>query len=86
MAFIQISIAGIDTQFTLADADAQRILTAYTDILSYSGPTPTPVECVQRIAEKVVVQLATDTLDWEKRQAAQAAQNAVPPLNPVIQP
>lgn len=86
MAQINISIAGVDTQFTLSDQDAGRILTAYTAMLSDTGPTPTPTQCVERIAQMVVTELAQRTVDWEKQQAAQQAQQNVPPLAPVVQP
>jgi hypothetical protein len=93
MANVTIDIAGMSVAFTLADADANRILAAHTAMFTRGEfdengqpiqVVPSPPEVVQHIAQQVVNGLAATTVLYEQDAAAVAAREAVPPIEASI--
>jgi adenosine/AMP kinase len=91
MATIQITMVGVETAFEIADADAARILQAYTAIYTTTDEdgqpvVPTPEQCVHMIAQGVVDGLAANTVQYDKVQASANASANVPPIDIVVVP
>lgn len=89
MADISISIGGNAVSFTVADADAGRILAAYTALFTKPGEDGTPVvpgaqETVVEIGKSVIAGLASNAIRYEQEQAAKAAAEAVPAIDATL--
>lgn len=89
MADINISIGGTSAAFSLSDADAGRILAAYTALFTTQGEDGVPVipdtqTCVMMIAKGVVAGLAQNAIRYEQEQAAKAAAEAVPTIDATL--
>jgi hypothetical protein len=85
MATISINLAGIEVGFALNDANATRIITAYTAMMTEHSANgepvvPTPPEVVMRLAQEIVSNLASNARKWEQNHAAEHARNNVPEL------
>ena len=90
MAQITITMVGIETAFEIADADAARILQAFTVQYTTQGPNgpivPTPEDTVHKLAQDVIDGLAAQTVQYDKTQAAAAAADHVPPIDITVVP
>tara|TARA_B110000483_G_scaffold125909_1_gene151270 strand:- start:563 stop:835 length:273 start_codon:yes stop_codon:yes gene_type:complete len=89
MATVSIDLAGLSTSFTLDEADATRILTAYTAMYTTQDEegvdvVPTPSETVNQLADGVVQGLAANAVRWEQTAASTAAIGGVPPITATI--
>jgi hypothetical protein len=81
MATISIDLNGEVTTFTLSDVDANRMLAHYTIV--HPG---TQSEVIHYMADICVEMLAASTVQAEKQAAAQAAADAIPPIDVNIVP
>lgn len=93
MADVTINIAGLQVAFSVADADANRILAAHTAIYTRSDVdeqgqpvqvVPTPPEVVQYIAQNVVNELAARTVRFEQHLAEATAREGVPDIEATL--
>ncbi len=90
MADISFSISGNAVSFTVADADAARILAAYSALFSKPGEdggepvVPTVHETVVEIGKSVIAGLASNAIRYEQEQAAKAAAEAVPAIDATL--
>lgn len=84
MADISLSIDGVSVSFTLADADAARILAAYTAILTKDGEAPTSADVVTEIGKGFVAGIAQTAIRYEQEVAAKAAADAVPSIDATL--
>lgn len=90
MALITITMVGIETAFEIADADAQRILVAFTAQYTTQDEdgqpvVPTPEETVHKLAQDVIDGLAAQAVQFDKaRAAAEAAANVAPIVVEVV--
>ena len=85
-----MSIGGNAVSFTISDADAGRILAAYTAIFTKAGVdggepvVPTVQETVVEIGKSVIAGLASNAIRYEQEQAAKAAAEAVPAIDATL--
>lgn len=90
MADISMSIGGNAVSFTVADADAARILAAYSALFTKPGEDggepviPTVQETVVEIGKSVIAGLASNAIRYEQEQAAKAAAEAVPAIDATL--
>jgi|DEB19_MinimDraft_3_1074340.scaffolds.fasta_scaffold03232_12 hypothetical protein len=90
MADISMSIGGNAVSFTVADADAARILAAYSALFTKPGEdggepvVPTVQETVVEIGKSVIAGLASNAIRYEQEQAAKAAAEAVPAIDATL--
>jgi hypothetical protein len=83
---IAITIAGTEVAFGLPDADAGRILAAFTQMWTTTDAegapvVPDTVTVVRQIAQSVVEGLAAQAIRIEQDAAAQVARAAVAPID-----
>jgi len=85
MADVSLILNGTTVSFALSDADAVRILAAYTALLAKpDADAPTAQEVVTEIGKGVVAGLAQTAIRYEQEQAAKAAADAVPSIDATL--
>jgi len=85
MADISLSLDGTSVAFTVSKADAERILAAYTALLTKpDSDAPTTAQVVEEIGKGVVAGLAQTAIRYEQEQAAKAAADAVPSIDATL--
>lgn len=85
MADISVSLDGVSVSFAVSDADAARIVAAYTAILTKEGAdAPTSADVVTEIGKGFVAGIAQTAIRYEQEQAAKAAADAVPSIDATL--
>ena len=86
MATFSVNVNGTSVNFSIADADAARIMAAYADMGSIKDPktglvTPIkPEKVIENIANQAIDFLTKSTIRHEQAVAARAATVSVAPL------
>lgn len=85
MADISVSLDGVSVSFQVADADASRIVAAYTALLAKDGgAVPTSSDVVTEIGKGFVAGIAQTAIRYEQEVAAKAAADAVPSIDATL--
>lgn len=85
MADISFSLDGAAVSFTLADADAARIVSAYTALLTKpDADVPSKQDVVTEIGKGFVAGIAQTAIRYEQEVAAKAAADAVPSIDATL--
>lgn len=82
---ISFTLNGTSVSFAVSDADAARILAAYTALLTQPDvDAPTTADVVTEIGKGFVAGLAQTAIRYEQEVAARAAAEAVPTIEATL--